>query len=108
LIPEITPLELDAWRKDVARAAPFVVDVREPWEHEKARIEGSTLIPMREIPARLAELPEDAEIVVMCHHGTRSAQVVQWLARNGFERTHNLAGGIDAWSRLVDPAVPRY
>ena len=44
----------------------------------------------------------------MCHHGSRSAQVAQWLARNGFTRVHNLAGGIDAWSRLVDPAVPRY
>ena len=108
MIRELTPPELDAWRKDASRAAPYVVDVREPWEHDKARIEGSALIPMREIPSRLAELPEDAEIVLLCHHGGRSAQVAQWLARNGFERVHNLAGGIDAWSRLVDPAVPRY
>ena len=108
MIPEITPPELDAWRKDAARAAPLVVDVREPWEHDKARIEGSTLIPMREIPTRIAELPSDREIVLMCHHGSRSAQVAQWLARNGVSRVHNLAGGIDAWSRLVDPAIPRY
>jgi len=108
LIPDITPPELDAWRKDAARAAPLVVDVREPWEHDKARIDGATLIPMREIPARLGELPRDREIVLMCHHGSRSAQAAQWLAGNGVARVHNLAGGIDAWSRLVDPAVPRY
>ena len=108
MIPEITPPELDAWRKDAARPAPLVLDVREPWEHDRARVEGSTLIPMREIPARIAELPADREIVVLCHHGSRSAQVAQWLARNGVSRVHNLAGGIDAWSRLVDPTVPRY
>ena len=108
MIPEITPPELDAWRKDASRSAPFVVDVREPWEHDKARIDGSTLIPMREIPARIGELPGDREIVLMCHHGSRSAQAAQWLARNGVPRVHNLAGGIDAWSRLVDPAIPRY
>ena len=108
MIREITPPELDAWRKDVARAAPCVVDVREAWEHDKARLEATVLIPMREIPARMGELPGDREIVLMCHHGSRSAQVAQWLARNGVTRVHNLAGGIDAWSRLVDPAVPRY
>jgi rhodanese-related sulfurtransferase len=108
LIHEITPSELDAWRKDAGRAAPVLVDVREPWEHDRARIEGSTLIPMREIPARLGEFPADREIVLMCHHGSRSAQVALWLARNGIDRVHNLAGGIDAWSRQVDPAIPRY
>ena len=105
---EITPPGLDAWRKDASRAAPYVLDVREPWEHDRARIDGATLIPMREIPSRAAELPEDREIVVMCHHGARSAQVAQWLLGNGRDRVHNLAGGIDAWSRLVDPAIPRY
>jgi rhodanese-related sulfurtransferase len=105
---EITPVELDAWRRDASRTAPYVLDVREPWEHDKARVEGATLIPMREIPSRAGDLPDDRDIVVMCHHGGRSAQVAQWLARNGRERVHNLAGGIDAWSRLVDPAVPRY
>jgi rhodanese-related sulfurtransferase len=105
---EVTPAELDAWRRDATRAAPYVLDVREPWEHDKARIDDATLIPMREIPSRAGELPADRDIVIMCHHGSRSAQVVQWLARNGYERVHNLAGGIDAWSRLVDPAIPRY
>jgi len=108
LIDEITPSDLDAWRRDATRAAPYVLDVREPWEHDKARIDGSTLIPMREIPARVAELPDDRDIVVLCHHGARSLQVAAWLARNGLRRVHNLAGGIDAWSRTVDPAIPRY
>ena len=108
MIAEVTPPELDAWRRDASRAAPFIVDVREPWEYDRARIEGSTLIPMRELPARVGELPGDREIVLMCHHGTRSAQVANWLARNGIERVHNLAGGIDAWARTVDPAMPRY
>ena len=108
MIREITPPELDAWRKDASRPAPYVLDVREPWEHDKAHLAGATLIPMREIPSRLPELPEHDELVLMCHHGSRSAQVAIWLARNGFGRVHNLAGGIDAWSRLVDPAVPRY
>ena len=108
MISEITPAELDAWRKDASRMAPHVVDVREPWEFERAHLNDSTLIPMREIPARLAELPADKDLVLMCHHGSRSAQVAAWLSRNGFARVHNLTGGIDAWSRLVDPAVPRY
>ncbi len=108
MIPEITPAQLDAWRKDAAREAPFVLDVREPWEFDRASVAGTTLIPMREIPARLAELPSDRDIVVMCHHGGRSANAAQWLAGNGFARVHNLAGGIDAWSRTVDASVPRY
>jgi len=108
LIPEITPAALDAWRKDASRASPQVVDVREPWEFDRAHLPDTKLIPMREIPSRMAELPADQELVLMCHHGSRSAQVAEWLSRNGFSRVHNLAGGIDAWSRLVDPAVPRY
>ena len=108
MIPEITPAQLDAWRKDTAREAPLVLDVREPWERDRASLPGATLIPMREIPARLAELPADRDLVVMCHHGGRSANAAQWLAHNGFARVHNLAGGIDAWSRTVDPSVPRY
>ena len=108
MIPEITAPELDAWRKDASRAAPHVVDVREPWEFDRAHLDDTTLIPMREIPGRIAELPADTDLVLLCHHGSRSAQVAAWLARNGFARVHNLAGGIDAWSRLVDPAVPRY
>ena len=85
-----------------------LLDVREPWEYEKARIAGSTFIPMREIPARIAEVDEDKELVALCHHGGRSMQVAMFLEKQGFKRVHNLVGGIDAWSRTVDPAVPLY
>ena len=108
MIARIAPAELAAWRADPARAAPAIVDVREPWEYEKCRIEGSQLVPMRELPARLSELPEDRELVLVCHHGSRSEHAAMWLARNGFANVHNLEGGVDAWARTVDPAMPRY
>ena len=88
---------------------PVLLDVREPWEHQTARVEGSVLIPMGEIPARAySELDPDAHIVVMCHHGARSMSVAVWLRNQGFERAQSLAGGIEEWSRTVDPGVPRY
>ncbi len=86
-----------------------VVDVREPWEFATAHIAGSTLIPMGEIPARAnTELDPDEPIVVLCHAGVRSMNVTVWLREQGFEKAQSLRGGIDAWSREVDPAVPRY
>ncbi|HUY29239.1 MAG TPA: rhodanese-like domain-containing protein [Candidatus Binataceae bacterium] len=86
----------------------FVLDVREPAEIALARFPGATHIAMGEIPARIGELDPKRETVVVCHHGIRSAQVAMYLARNGFERILNLAGGINAWSLEADPAVPRY
>ena len=100
--------ELKAWLDDAARERPVLLDVREPWEYEKARIEGSQLVPMREVPARVAEIDEDKEVVAICHHGGRSMQVAMFLEKQGFKRVHNLTGGIDAWSRTVDPSVPTY
>lgn len=86
-----------------------LIDVREPWEFETARIEGSLLMPMGDVPARaFQELDPDERLVVICHHGQRSLNVTAWLRNQGFERAQSLAGGIDAWSALVDPAVPRY
>jgi rhodanese-related sulfurtransferase len=85
-----------------------LLDVREPFELELARVAGSLDIPMAEVPARLGELPRDREIVVMCHSGWRSARVTQILEQNGFQNAVNLEGGIDAWSREIDPAVPTY
>ena len=82
--------------------------MREPIEHAAARIEGATFVPMRDVPGRTGDLDPGAEIVVFCHHGARSAMVVDWLRDNGFPRAVNLAGGIDAWSLEVDPDVPRY
>jgi len=88
---------------------PILLDVREPWEYETAHIENSKLMPMGEVPARANnELDPDAHIVVMCHHGARSLSVTAWLREQGFERAQSLAGGIEQWSREIDPAVPRY
>lgn len=104
----ITAGELAAWLADERREKPVLLDVREPWEYEKARIDGATLVPMREVPSRIAQIDEDKEVVAICHHGGRSMQVAMFLEKNGFKRVHNLVGGIDAWSRTVDPAVPLY
>lgn len=82
--------------------------MREQWEWDTARIEGAKHIPMREVPARISELERDKDVVAICHHGGRSLQVAMFLEKNGFARVHNLQGGVDAWSRVVDPAVPLY
>jgi len=105
---QITPAELAAWLADVGREKPVLLDVREPWEYQAARIEGSQHIPMRELPGRLGELDPDRAVVALCHHGGRSMQVAMFLEKNGFARAHNLVGGVDAWSRTVDAAVPLY
>jgi rhodanese-related sulfurtransferase len=105
---QITPGELAAWFGDREREKPLLLDVREPWEYEKARIAGSKLIPMRELPARIAEIDDARDVVALCHHGGRSLQVAMFLEKQGFKRVHNLVGGIDAWSRTIDPAVPLY
>jgi rhodanese-related sulfurtransferase len=89
--------------------APLLLDVREQWEFDTAHIAGATLIPMPEIPARaFNELDEDAPILVLCHHGARSLSVAAWLRNQGFAQAQSIAGGIDAWSRQIDPAIPRY
>jgi rhodanese-related sulfurtransferase len=107
-LKQIAPTELAAWLADPRRDKPVLLDVREPWEWQAARIEGSQHIPMRELPARLAEVEPGQEVVAICHHGARSQQVAMFLERNGFSRVHNLQGGVDAWSRTVDAAVPLY
>ena len=86
----------------------FLLDVRETWEHHTARIEGGYLIPLGELIERTQELMAEEEIVVICHHGVRSFRGAQLLLESGFNKVHNLVGGIDAWSQLVDPNVPRY
>lgn len=87
-----------------------LIDCREPEEHAIARVEGALLVPMRDIPARLPELGEFAErpVMVLCHHGRRSLHVTVFLREQGFEDVRSVAGGIDLWSRAVDPTVPRY
>ena len=105
---QITPAQLAAWLADAKREKPVLLDVREPWEWQAARIDGSQHIPMREIPARAGELDKGRDVVAICHHGARSQQVALFLEKNGFAKIHNLQGGVDAWSRTVDPAVPTY
>jgi rhodanese-related sulfurtransferase len=93
------------------RAEPegtLLLDVREPFERDLARIDPSVHIPMQEIPARLTEIPRDRPVIVYCHTGTRSAMVAGFLEHEGYRHVANLNGGIDAWSLDVDPAVPRY
>jgi rhodanese-related sulfurtransferase len=85
-----------------------IIDIREHDEYETAHIEQAELLPMSEIRSWWQDLPRDEELVIMCHHGSRSAQVCMALSRAGFERLTNLDGGIDAWSYEVDPGVPRY
>jgi adenylyltransferase/sulfurtransferase len=87
---------------------PLLIDVREPHEWEIARIPGATLIPLNSLPARLAELDSSREIVLHCHHGQRSMRALEYLRSSGFRKLKNLRGGIDAWSKEVDPTVPRY
>jgi rhodanese-related sulfurtransferase len=86
-----------------------LLDVREPWEFETAALPDSLLMPMGEVTSRAhAELDPDAHIVGLCHHGARSLSVTLWLRGQGFEYAQSLSGGIDAWSRTIDPTVPRY
>jgi rhodanese-related sulfurtransferase len=104
---EITPEEV---RSKLDAGEGFVLlDVREPWEFETARIDGAKLIPMRDVPSRAhQELDPEGPIVVLCHHGVRSMNVTVWLRQQGFEKAQSMRGGIDAWSRRVDGKVPMY
>jgi len=86
-----------------------LLDVREPWEFDVARIEGGKHMPMGDVPSRAhQELDPDEHIVVYCHHGVRSLNVTNWLRQQGFEKAQSMRGGIDAWSRYVDGKVPIY
>ena len=105
---QITPQFLHQWLSDSGRKPPVLLDVREPWEYQTCRIEGSMLAPMNTIPARAQELDPDTETVVICHHGVRSFQVGLFLERNGFSNLYNLQGGVNAWADQVEPAMPRY
>lgn len=105
------PVEIgveDLKRRRESGEALAILDVREPWELDICRIEGSVAIPLRSLPARAAELPDDRPLVVLCHHGGRSAQATAWLRQHGFANATNLAGGIDAWARRIDPTMKVY
>ena len=100
--------ELAEWLADPDRAKPLLVDVREPWENTLCRIEGSELAPMQTIPQRLTDWDPERDVVCICHHGGRSVHVAMFLQRQGFASVFNLTGGVDAWARQVDPAMPTY
>ena len=117
--PSEAPRQLDvaAVAPQVARWVaegfePVLLGVREPWEVALARlaVPGTRAmdLPMMSVPGALATLPADQPILALCHHGMRSLQVVAFLLRQGYPYTYNIDGGIDAWSALVDPTVPRY
>jgi rhodanese-related sulfurtransferase len=104
---EITPEQVKA-KLDAAESFTLL-DVREPWEFETAKIEGAKLIPMGEVPARAhQELDPEDDVVVVCHHGIRSMNVTVWLREQGFEKAQSMRGGIAAWSLRVDGKVPMY
>ncbi len=104
---EFSASELRAYL-ETAADKPLLLDVREPWEFDKARIEESTLLPMRSIPERMRELNPEQEIIVICHHGVRSRMVGLYLENHGFSNIINLIGGVEAWAREVDPNMPTY
>ena len=104
---EITPQELK--KKRDAGEKVVLLDVREPLEIQTAHVEGTKNIPMGDVPSRAhQELDPDTHIVVMCHHGVRSASVAMWLQQQGFEHVQSLQGGIDGWAREIDPSIPTY
>lgn len=106
---EISPQEV---KQKLESGASFrLVDVREPFELQLARIDGAELIPMRTIPTAFQSLQREAAqvpIVFFCHHGIRSLQVVNWLREHGVEACQSMQGGIERWSLEIDPAIPRY
>ena len=81
--------------------------MREPWEREICGLPDALLIPLRELPGRLAEVPAERPLVVVCHHGQRSALAMRFLRSHGID-ARNLAGGVDAWAQQLDPDMPRY
>ncbi|MDP9025260.1 MAG: rhodanese-like domain-containing protein [Candidatus Eremiobacteraeota bacterium] len=105
-LKEIDVDELAQWRNE--SRAFVLLDVREPDEVAAASIPGAVHIPMRDIPQRFAELPSDATIAVLCHHGGRSERVANFLLLQGFSDVCNVNGGIDAYARQIDPAIPLY
>jgi rhodanese-related sulfurtransferase len=108
LIPQINATELAQWRADAGRRPPVLVDVREPWEFELARIEGSLHVPLGTLPRSLDRLPRGEPLVIVCHHGSRSQNAAAFLVQSGFTDVHNLSGGVAAWAAEVDPTMKTY
>ena len=107
-VPELTPTEFCERWPEGQREEITLLDVREPVEWQTAHVAEAVHVPMRTVPGRLDELDPQSTIVVMCHGGTRSRRVAEYLAASGYSDVFNLAGGIDAWSVEVDSSIPRY
>jgi len=96
-------------KEKMDRGEKFVLlDVREDWEYNLAKLPGSVLIPLGTLPQSLQQLDSKAEIIAYCHKGMRSADAINFLYQQGYKNVKNLVGGIEAWSVHVDPTVPRY
>lgn len=108
MIPQIGPRELLRWQADPSRAQPTLIDVREQWEFDYCRIEGSVLIPLGELARRSDEIPADRPLVIVCHHGNRSGYAAAMLQHAGFGDVFNLAGGVELWATEVEPTMKRY
>ena len=104
---ELYPKELKAYIGEASNP-PLFIDVREQWEYDVVHLPNSKLIPMAQLPQQLDELNQDAELVVVCHHGIRSRAVALYLEKQGFKKVINLKGGIDAWAKEVDRSMPTY
>lgn len=108
----LSPGELRAWLDNPGRPQPALLDVRETWEYDICHIEGSRLIPMRQVLDQMAALDgvlnPGADTVVICHHGIRSYQICRVLERHGFGAVYNLNGGVEAWAREVEPTMRTY
>ena len=104
----VTASELAEMLANGEHRAPFLLDVREPWEFRICHIDGSVYMPMNTVPDRLSELNTEQPIVCICHHGVRSMEVGLFLERQGFSRVINLTGGVDAWALQVDTTMPTY
>ena len=106
-VPSLSPVEaqglLTSGRDDV-----LLLDVREPEEQALAGVAGALCIPMELLWGRLAEIPREKQVLVLCHHGIRSWHVAHALLAHGWPRVANVAGGIDRWSAEADPSIPRY
>src|ERR1700689_1866811 len=113
-MPEALPLEIapqELYRRLREGEKLALIDVREPGEFQLARIEGAELIPMGSVLAELSRLDavaDETPLIVFCHHGVRSLNVVHWLRDQGVGACQSMAGGIDRWSLEIDPGVPRY
>lgn len=113
MIAHVSPQDLAGWLQSVQdHGTPVVLDVREPWELQTASVKADGFlllaIPMAELGQRLGELDPDQPVACLCHHGARSLRVASFLDQSGFAAVANITGGIDAWSRERDQAVPRY